>query len=240
MMPLADRLASEFRTVEIDWPGFGDEPRPGIAWNPGHYRDFLDFLLREFPTPLATVAAGHGAAYLISHAARHPGAAGRLCLLAPTWRGPLPTMMGRHPAFRYISRAVDLPLIGLGLYRLNVNRPMIRMMSLGHVYADRDWLSADRFAKKLNVTNAAGARHASFRFVAGELDPMGSREEFLAAALDLADPVLVVYGAGTPRRSKAEMLALAALPGVQASRREKCQEQSWVCTRSFRTLWPRS
>ena len=72
--------------------------------------------------------------------------------------------------FRYICRLVDLPVVGYALYRLNVNRPMIRLMGRGHVYADPAWLDEGRLAEKLAVTNAPGARHASFRFVAGELD----------------------------------------------------------------------
>jgi len=28
MRPLQERLASEFATIAIDWPGFGAEPRP--------------------------------------------------------------------------------------------------------------------------------------------------------------------------------------------------------------------
>jgi hypothetical protein len=34
MRPLQERLASEFATVAIDWPGFGAEPRPPMAWGP--------------------------------------------------------------------------------------------------------------------------------------------------------------------------------------------------------------
>jgi len=34
---------------------------------------------------------------------------------------------GRRAAFRYVSRFADIPLIGSDFYRLNVNRPMIRM-----------------------------------------------------------------------------------------------------------------
>ena len=30
MQPLQERLASDFSTIAIDWPGFGDEPRPPI------------------------------------------------------------------------------------------------------------------------------------------------------------------------------------------------------------------
>ena len=45
----------------------------------------------------------------------------RLVLIAPTWRGPLPTMMdGQWPLFDRICQLVDLPVIGPLLYRLNV------------------------------------------------------------------------------------------------------------------------
>ena len=108
MRPLGQQLASIFTTIAIDWPGFGDRPRPSVAWEPDAYRAFLAQILQKLPRPTATVAAGHAAGYLLCHAAEHPGSAGRLCLVAPTWRGPLPTMMGgRRAMFRYISRLVE-------------------------------------------------------------------------------------------------------------------------------------
>jgi hypothetical protein len=66
------------------------------------------------------------------------------------------------------------------------------------------------------VTNAPGARQASFRFVTGELDPMLTRDAFLAAARRVSDPILVAYGAATPPRSKLEMESLSGLPNVQS------------------------
>jgi hypothetical protein len=53
------------------------------------------------------------------------------------------------------------------------------------------------------------------RFVTGRLDPLASRDEFLVLARRAAAPILVVYGAETPPRSRAEMEALAALPGIR-------------------------
>ena len=50
----------------------------------------------------------------------------------------------------------------------------------------------------------------------GMLDLMTNRSEFLEAARRFKGTILVVYGAGTPRRSKAEMQALAALPNVRS------------------------
>jgi len=215
MRPLQERLAADFATVAMDWPGFGDAPRPAIGWQPDAYRAFLADVLQH-ERPLATVAAGHAAGYCLAAARRQPGTAGRLCLIAPTWRGPLPTVMGkRHAAFGRIARAGDLPTIGDLIYRLNVNPFMVRMMALGHVYRDPRALPEHLLAEKLAVTRAPGARHASIRFVVGELDPMTSREEFLDTARQVSDPILVIYGADTPAKSKAEMAELAALPNVR-------------------------
>jgi pimeloyl-ACP methyl ester carboxylesterase len=219
MRPLQERLAAAFATVAIDWPGFGDAPRPAVRWQPDAYRAFLaDVLEHAVECPLATVAAGHAAGYCLAVARRRPGTMGRLCLIAPTWRGPLPTVMGkRHTAFGHVARAGDLPVIGDLIYRLNVNPFMVRMMALGHVYRDPRALPEHLLAEKLAVTRAPGARHASIRFVVGELDPMTSREEFLDAARQVTEPILVIYGADTPAKSKAEMAELAALPNVRTA-----------------------
>jgi pimeloyl-ACP methyl ester carboxylesterase len=217
MRPLQERLAAAFTTVAIDWPGFGDAPRPAVRWQPDTYRAFLAGVLEQaVERPFATVAAGHAAGYCLAAACTRPGSMGRLCLIAPTWRGPLPTVMGkRYKAFDYIARAGDLPWVGDLLYRLNVNPFMVRMMALGHVYRDPGALPARLLAEKLAVTRATGARHGSIRFVVGELDPMKSREEFLDAARQATEPILLVYGADTPSKSKAEMVELAALPSVR-------------------------
>ena len=127
-------------------------------------------------------------------------------------------MIGRkHPMFVQICRTVDWPVVGDLLYRLNVNRFMVRKMALGHVYANLSSLSEARFEEKMAVTRASGARHSSIRFVAGELDPMATREAFLIAAQQVNDPIMVVYGAETPPRSRTEMEALAGLPNVVAT-----------------------
>ena len=216
MRLLQERLASNFTTVAVDWPGFGDEPRPAIHWRPDAYLAFVRYLLTEaVPRPNATVAAGHAASYALAVGAAAPNSTGPLCLIAPTWRGPLPTMMGgKRKLGEWIARVGDLPVLGQLLYRLNVNPQVVRTMARGHVYVDRDWLQGERLAQKMTVVRATGARHASIRFVTGMLDLMTSRSDFLEAARQFKEPILVLYGAATPRRSKAEMQALAILPNV--------------------------
>jgi pimeloyl-ACP methyl ester carboxylesterase len=218
MAPLQERLASRFRTVAIDWPGFGDLPRPAVDWTPQAYADYLAFVLSALaPKPRAVIAAGHAAGYALAHGCDHPDAFKRLVLLAPTWRGPLPTMMkGRRPWFDRLRRMFNVPVLGPVLYGLNVNRVVVRYMAAGHVYADPAWLDHDRLKQKLAVTRAGGARYASVRFVTGALDPLSSREEFLDRARCVGVPVLTVYGQQTPRGSRAEIDALTAIPGVSS------------------------
>lgn len=218
MWPLQQQLSSRYRTVCVDWPGFGDQARPAIDWMPAVYAAFLEYILDALaPSPHAIIAAGHAATYALAHACARPGSFGRLALLAPTWRGPLPTMMsGRRRFFDRLCSFVDLPVLGHLLYRLNVNRFVVRYMAAGHVYADPTWLSNERLREKLAVTRARGSRFASIRFVTGALDPIDTREEFLALARKAAIPMLMVYGDQTPPRSRAEMEALTAIEGIRS------------------------
>jgi pimeloyl-ACP methyl ester carboxylesterase len=219
MRPLQERLSARYRTVAIDWPGFGEQARPALPWTPEAYAAFLGFVFRAVtPSAHAVIAAGHGATYALAHACAHPGSFGRLVLVAPTWRGPLPTMMNGHrPFFDRLCRAVDVPVLGHLLYKLNVNRLVVRRMAAGHVYADPAWLRGERLREKLAVTRARGARFASVRFVTGALDPLATREAFLDLARRAPLPMLTVYGAQTPSRSRAEMEALVAVPGMRGA-----------------------
>jgi pimeloyl-ACP methyl ester carboxylesterase len=220
MRALQERLAPRYSTLAVDWPGFGDGARPPVDWMPDAYPAFLAFLLTSVMAhPHAVIAAGHAATYVLQHAASASPPTSRLVLIAPTWRGPLPTMVGgQRPFFDRLCRLVDRPLLGPLVYRLNVNRLAVRFMGAGHVYADPAFLTGERLRQKLAVVRAPGARFASVRFVTGRLDPLASREAFLDLARRAAAPILLVYGAETPLKSRAEMEALAAVPGVRTVR----------------------
>ncbi len=220
MHPLQERLAPSFTTIVIDWPGFGEQPKPYVDWRPEIYEAFLTHLLTHVvPNPFGTIAAGHAAGYVLKHYSKHEHAAGRLVLLSPTWRGPLPTMMGGDRViFPRIARAFDPPLLGAMLYGLNVNRVVVGMMARGHVYADPAWLSGRRMEEKLAVTRPPGARHASARFVTGRLDPFRSREEQAKTVQRVTVPMLNLFSENAPAKSRAEMEALAMLPNVRTVR----------------------
>lgn len=220
MRPLQERLAQTFTTIAVDWPGFGNLDKPYVDWRPEIYEAFVrDLLDRVAPNPYAIVSAGHATGYVLRAFAGRETAGERLVLLSPTWRGPLPTMMGGYRAlFPKIATAVDRPILGPLLYGLNVNRPVVGMMARGHVYADPGWLGNARMSQKLAVTKTVGARHGSARFVTGGLDPFSSREAQMQAARRVAAPMLSLFSANAPRKSLAEMEALASLPNIQTSR----------------------
>ncbi|KMO21912.1 alpha/beta fold hydrolase [Methylobacterium platani] len=231
MRPLAMRLSARHRCLVPDWPGFGAQPRARVPLAPDMLHAFLDALVAREPGPYALgVAAGHAAGYLVAAAARHPGAFARLVLVAPTWRGPLPTAMGeeRRPLFGRLRRAVEAPGIGTLLYRLNVSTPVVSRMMRAHVYADPARVTPALLADKQRVTHQPRARFGTAAFVTGGLDPVRTREAFHALFGPGLPPVTVLRPKGAPRRSGAEMTALAEtgrvrsveIPGALAAHEE--------------------
>jgi pimeloyl-ACP methyl ester carboxylesterase len=212
MEGLARALGPGFRCRIPDWPGFGAHPRARVPLAPETFHAFLDALLEAAPGPYALgVAAGHAAGYLVAAARRHPRTFGRLVLVAPTWRGPLPTAMpGRAHWFPRIRRAVEAPLLGEALYRINISPPIIGRMMRAHVYADSARVTPALIRDKHAITRQRNGRFGTAAFVTGGLDPVGSRGAFLDLFGDPLPPVLVLRPEGAPRRSGAEIDALIA------------------------------
>jgi hypothetical protein len=83
--------------ITVDWPGFGDLPRPRVDWSPDALSAFLNWFLSEIsPGSRMLVAAGHAATHALYLAVCRPDTIERLVLIAPTWRGPLPTVIGAY------------------------------------------------------------------------------------------------------------------------------------------------
>ena len=127
------------------------------------------------------------AAWMIASAAERHGLAFReWMLVAPSWRGPFPTMAGRHSrAFPLLRSLVEAPLIGPVLYRLNTTRGVLAWMSRRHVDVAGLGLTPDGIAERQRIARQRGARFASAAFVTGGLDPFTQPEGWLQAALQL-------------------------------------------------------
>src|SRR5262249_19740059 len=123
MRPLQGRFAPRYATPARDWPGIGHAHGPQVDWTPDAYSDFLNFVLTSvMARPHAIIAAGHAATYVLKHAADAAPPTPRLVLIAPTWRGPLPTMVdGHRPFFDRLCTFVDPPLLGPLLYGLDLH-----------------------------------------------------------------------------------------------------------------------
>jgi pimeloyl-ACP methyl ester carboxylesterase len=162
MRPLAECLAAQdCSCMLVDWPGFGDSTRGRLGYGPQLYHHFLaDFAAAVVPRGAAVIAAGHAASYALVLARDRPGVWSHAVLLAPTWRGPLPTAMGEHPrAYAWARRLVGTPVIGEALYRLNTLRSVIGLMHRRHVYSEAGQITPAFVEKKQHWR--AGREHAS-------------------------------------------------------------------------------
>ena len=210
---VATELAGQFAVTAVDWPGFGASSRPRAAYSPALYDAFLrEFVSAQFGAPLAVIAAGHAAGYVLRAAAAGGEALwSRAVLAAPTWRGPLPTAMGEHPRlYALLHGLVRTPGLGHALYWLNTTRWFLRRMYGRHVFANPSRTRPAFLLEKQCLARQRGARFAAAAFVTGALDPFSDRSACVEALRRAAFPVLLVVGKDTPPKSAAEMAALAA------------------------------
>lgn len=212
---LAQGVATQFQVIALDWPGFGESDRLPLDYRASLYIQFLqDFITATFEVPVRIIAAGHAAGYVLHLAAQTSVTCRQLVLIAPTWRGPL-SVMGTPAALRKgVRELVRSPLIGQALYALNTQPGFLKWMYRRHVFVDESRLTPQYIGRRYDSTQQPGARFAPAAFVTGGLDPVKSREEFLAYFEQLSCPVMVVVAEQAPSASKAEMEAMASLPNV--------------------------
>ena len=212
--PLAEAVADQRQLVSFDWPGFGDSDRPAIPYDAALLRSALRAVLsylrtttRQRPT---VIAAGHSASVVLGLASEWSGMWQELVLVAPTWRGPLPSMTGWLPQrFGWLRQLMATPLVGPALYRLTTSRAMLRLMLRRHVWVAPDLLTPARIREQQLLARRPGARFASVAFVSGSLDPSTEQGWWLQQARLLQCPLQVVLASESPPRSKKEMEALA-------------------------------
>jgi pimeloyl-ACP methyl ester carboxylesterase len=217
MSDLAGYLRSNFQITTVDFPGFGDSSRSNLDYSPPLYRQFLADFVRDMylGSPVIIVAAGHAAGYALNFAASVPNSVSKLILVAPTWRGPLPTMArGQQPWLKVVRDLIRTPILGQFLYQLNTTPSFLAFMYRRHVYADASKLTPKLLKQKRALTQQPGARFGAGAFVTGGLDPYLDRSEAIADLQSLTIPVMVAIGESSPPKSKAEMFALAEVPKI--------------------------
>ena len=210
----ADAMDERCQLVSFDWPGFGDSERPAIAYNAKTLREALTGILQHLQgadlNKINVVAAGHSAPIALGLAEQCSRQWAQIVVVAPTFRGPLPTMTGRAgQSFNWVRRLVELPLIGPLLYRLNTSRPILKLMLRRHVWVNRNLLTPQRLREQQQISRQPGARFASVAFVSGGLDAASDSRWWLAQIQNLHCPLHVVLANEAPPRSKQEMLTLA-------------------------------
>ena len=218
---LGTLLATNHKVYILDWVGFGESDRPKIKYEPKVFRGLLRSFVREtFSEPIVVMAAGHTAGYVMDLVAEEPRPWSWVVLLAPTWRGPLPSMMGdgKKKRYRAIQGLINLPIIGQFLYWLNTSNAFLRLMMTRHVYANPNNITPEILRSKRKITQAKGARFASAAFVTGALDGVRSSEDWLNYFQPLRLPVLMVIGEQMPPKSRKEDEIVANFSGVQVVR----------------------
>ena len=210
----ADAMDERCELVSFDWPGFGDSERPAIAYNANTLREALTGILQHLQgadlNKINVVAAGHSAPIALGLAEQCSRQWAQIVVVAPTFRGPLPTMTGRAgQSFNWVRRLVELPLIGPLLYRLNTSRAILKLMLRRHVWVNRNLLTPQRLREQQQISRQPGARFASVAFVSGGLDAASDSRWWLAQVQNLHCPLHVVLANEAPPRSKQEMLTLA-------------------------------
>ncbi|MUH00537.1 alpha/beta fold hydrolase [Scytonema sp. UIC 10036] len=210
-------LSPYFQVTAVDWPGFGQSSRLPVDYQPAFYQQFVyDFVTSVFNKPVTVIAAGHSTAYVLQVANKIPTAFSRIVLVAPTWRGPLPTMGVNSQVAGIFRGMVRSPIIGQLLYKLNTVPSFLSLMYRRHVYVDEAKLTPSFIQYKWNNTQQPGARFAPAAFVTGNLDAVQNQDDFLTLAKNLSIPLMVVIGESSPPKSRASMDALAELPGVRS------------------------
>jgi pimeloyl-ACP methyl ester carboxylesterase len=213
---LAQQLATKYQVYVHDWLGFGESDRPRIEYAPKIYRAFLrTFVQTLFTDPVVVVAAGHTAGYVMQLAQEQSQPWKWVVLVAPTWRGPLPSMMGdkHRDRFKWVQQLVNMPVIGQFLYWLNTTSGFLRLMYRRHVFANPTNISRPLIQLKQRLSRQKNARLAAAAFVTGALDPLSSRDAWMGLFHPIPVPVLMVIGEQMPPKSRAEAEVVAHFGG---------------------------
>ena len=75
MKGIAERISDRYQAITLDWLGFGESDRPALDYQPALLQQVLQsFVKATFSKPVAIIAAGHAAGYVLQLAKQEPQA----------------------------------------------------------------------------------------------------------------------------------------------------------------------
>lgn len=186
MRPLFDHYRATRSVFAPDLPGFGRSQRSDRPYSPALYAGFIGDFLRDVVARPADVVAFSLSSEFAARAVLESRLPVRsMTLISPTGFSPRRAPSG--PGTDRFLRALRLPLIGDGLYRLLTTRPSIRYF-LGQSFVGDT--PADMIDYAYATSHQPGAKHAPFHFLAMKLF---SPDAFEALYARLELPVLAVH-----------------------------------------------
>ena len=173
-------------------------------------RKAIKAIQRKNNKKLTIVAAGHSASVVLTLKDKYINTIKQVVLIAPTWRGPLPSMTGWSPKrLNIINEIVRLPIIGPMLYFINTTKVIIRFMMKRHVWLNKNDLDNDKIRKLQVLSRQKGARYASAAFVTGRLDIDNNNKWWISNTNKVKEMSTLVIPKDSPKRSLSEMEALS-------------------------------
>ena len=186
MRPLFDHYRGLRPVFAPDLPGYGRSERSDRPYSPALYADFIkEFLQKVIGQTADVVAFSLSAEFAARAIVEAPGQVRTLALLSPTGFSERRPPSG--PATDRILRALRLPLVGDGLYRVLTSRMSIRYF-LGQSFDGEVPKSLVDYAYA--TSHQPGAKHAPVRFLSMKLF---TPDAFEAYYDHLELPVMVIY-----------------------------------------------
>jgi pimeloyl-ACP methyl ester carboxylesterase len=186
MKPLFDHYRANRRVYAPELPGFGHSDRSDRPYSPELYANAINaFLTTVVKAPADVVTYSLSSEFVARAALAAPERFQTLALLSPT--GFSDRRLPSGGVGNALHGFFTLPGLGQGLYQLLTKRPSIRhFMRKSYVGEPPQELIDYAYA----TSHQPGARHAPYRFLAGQLFTRDAVDE-LYRKLEL--PVLVLY-----------------------------------------------
>ena len=94
-------VTDKYQVITLDWPGFGKSDKKDIHYSGTVLQKTLGKAIKVIQSKnnkkLTIIAAGHSASVVLTLNDKYIRDIKRVVLIAPTWKGPLPSMTGWSP-----------------------------------------------------------------------------------------------------------------------------------------------